>query len=57
MFKAGDEIKIIQMVGEPEYTNRTGVIKMIDGLGQLHGTWGGLAVQPQQDKIEILKRA
>jgi hypothetical protein len=25
-------------------------------MGQLHGTWGGLAVIPSIDKIELIKK-
>ena len=38
--KVGDEIKIIKMEGEPNYTGRQGIIEYIDGAGQLHGNWG-----------------
>lgn len=52
--KVGDKIKIIKMKGEPEYEGLTGEILLIDHMGQLHGTWGGLAVLPDIDKYEIL---
>lgn len=54
-YKPGDKIRIIEMQGEPDYNDRIGTIKKIDDMGQLHGTWGGLAVQPENDKIEPLK--
>ena len=38
--KIGDTIKIIHMEGEPQYTNREGVVTHIDDAGQIHGTWG-----------------
>ena len=38
MYKIGDNIKIIWMAGEPEYTGRVGTIDHIDDIGQLHGT-------------------
>lgn len=53
-YKVGDTIKIIEMKGEPNYTGRTGIIKFIDSMGQLHGTWGGLAIVPEEDKIEVI---
>ena len=55
MAKVGDRIKIIQMKGEPQYSGKIGTIEHIDDKGQLHGSWGGLAVQPENDLIEILK--
>ncbi len=51
-YKVGDKIRIIEMKDEPQYSGREGVIKFIDSLGQLHGTWGGLAVILRTDKIE-----
>ena len=36
------------------YNGKEGVITHIDGIGQLHGTWGGLAVIPEKDEIQIL---
>ena len=52
--KVGDKIKIVEMVGEPQYTGKVGVIESIDSIGQLHGTWGGCAIQPDKDAIELL---
>ena len=57
MVKIGDEIRIMFMSGEPQYDGRTGVVEFIDDMGQLHGTWGGLAVIPEEDKFVIIKRA
>ena len=51
-FNVGDKIRIIEMVGEPHYNGKVGVIESIDDMGQLHGTWGGLAVHADEDKIE-----
>jgi hypothetical protein len=55
MAKVGQKIKIIDMEGEPHYSGREGVIKHIDDMGQLHGTWGGLAVVPETDSYEVIK--
>lgn len=52
MYKVGDTIKIVNMSGEPRYSGRTGVITKIDDMGQLHGTWGGLAVNLSEDEVE-----
>ena len=51
----GKLLVIIQMKGEPNYWGRIGRIKHVDGAGQLHGTWGSLAVVPGVDKYFILK--
>lgn len=55
MILIGKKVKIIEMKGEPEYSGRVGTILYKDSLGQLHGTWGGLAIQPENDKFEILE--
>ena len=54
MFKIGDKIRIISMKGEDQYNGREGIIEYIDGLDQLHGTWGGLAIIPEEDLIEVI---
>jgi hypothetical protein len=53
-FKVGNTVKIISMAGEPEYTGKVGKITKIDDAGQLHGTWGGLALIPGDDKFELV---
>ena len=53
----GDKIKIIKMEGEPQYTNREGVVTHIDDVGQIHGTWGGCAIITKVDTYIIVKRA
>ena len=55
MVKVGDTIRIIDMMGEPHYRGRVGVVTSIDAIGQLHGTWGGLAVVPSDDSFEVLE--
>ena len=52
--KIGDKIRIINMEGEPQYTGKTGIVKHIDSIGQIHGTWGGCALQPENDEYEII---
>ncbi len=54
MFKIGDKIRIIVMKGEDHFNGREGVIEYIDGLDQLHGTWGDLAIIPEEDLIEVI---
>ena len=60
--KIGDTIRIIRMNDDGGkdlqarmYNGRSGVVEHIDSMGQLHGTWGGLAVIPGVDEIETLK--
>ena len=57
-YKVGDRIRIVRMDdknGEDWqarlYNGREGEITYIGG-GQMHGTWGGLAVIPELDEIE-----
>lgn len=59
--KIGDTIRIVRLNDDggkdfqaKMYNGRSGVVKYIDSLGQLHGTWGGLAVIPGVDEFEIL---
>jgi len=54
-FKVGDKIHIVAMDGEPQYTGREGTIKSIDDIGQLHGDWGGLAIDPKIDTVRLIK--
>lgn len=50
--KIGDRIQIIHLSGEDDrYDGKEGTITHIDDIGQLHGTWGGLAVIPNEDKF------
>ena len=51
----GDFIEIIELKDEEGYEHRTGWVTHIDALGQLHGTWGGLAIIPSEDKFKIYK--
>lgn len=36
-------------------TDRPGIVEHIDSIGQLHGTWGGLAIIPEVDEFEIVQ--
>ena len=58
--KIGDTIRIIRINDDGGkdlqarmYNGRSGVVEHIDSIGQLHGTWGGLAVIPGVDEIEV----
>lgn len=59
--KIGDTIRIIRMDDDGGkdlqarmYNGRSGVVQHIDSIGQLHGSWGGLAVVPGVDEYNIL---
>ena len=59
--KIGDTIQIIRMNDDGGkdlqarmYNGRSGVVQHIDSIGQLHGSWGGLAVVPGVDEYNIL---
>ena len=56
MVKVGDKIKIINMDGEPQYTGKEGIVTLIDGIGQIHGTWGGCALVPNIDSFIVIKK-
>ena len=57
MARIGDTIRINHLEGEDNrYDGKEGIITSIDDRGQLHGTWGGLAVIPQEDDFTIIKR-
>lgn len=52
MIKVGDKIRIIEMVDEPQYHGKVGIVEHIDSIGQLHGSWGGCALIPGIDNYE-----
>ena len=53
--KVGDKIRIIHLKGEYNcYDGKMGIVMSIDSLGQLHGTWGGLAIIPEVDEFELI---
>lgn len=54
MYKVGQTIKIVKMQDDlsgDHYNGKSGVIEYIDSIGQLHGTWGGLAIIPEIDIV------
>ena len=60
--KIGDIIRIIRMedaggrdTQAAGYAGRSGTVEFIDSIGQLHGTWGGLAIIPEVDDFEIVE--
>jgi len=53
--KNGQWLKILYMVGEPKYTGKIGRVESTDDKGQIHGTWGGCALQPMSgDRYALL---
>ena len=50
--KVGDAGHIFEMDGEPDYADREGNVEAIDAAGQLHGTWGGCAIDPRIDSFK-----
>lgn len=61
MIEVGDRIRIIRMDDKngqdrhaAGYNGCEGVVEHIDSIGQLHGSWGGLAVNPEVDEFEKL---
>ena len=54
-FKPGMKVRIIHLDGEDNrYDGKEGVIEYIDAIGQLHGSWGGLAIIPDVDEFELV---
>ena len=52
----GTRIRILSLNDpyDKTYPGREGTVEYIDDRNQLHGTWGGLAIIPEEDKIEII---
>lgn len=58
-YHIGDRIRIddLKDIRSGDYNGRTGTIEHIDSIGQLHGTWGGLALIPGIDGITVIKNS
>ena len=55
-YEVGMKIFIIHIVDDAEdYFGRVGFITHIDDIGQLHGTWGGLALVPDLDNFIVVE--
>ena len=58
--KVGDTIRILWVDDRgydtviDSYIGREGIVQFIDSIGQLHGTWGGLAIIPGADKFKVI---
>lgn len=57
-FKIGQMIHINHLFDEKDsrYDGKEGKIKSIDSIGQLHGTWGSLAVIPEVDDFYTMEK-
>ena len=51
----GKKIRIIYMPDEEHYNGRVGIVRSVDSMGQLHGSWGGLAIQTENDMFEVIE--
>lgn len=56
LVKPGTHIRIVSLDDpyDSTYPGKTGFVEHIDDMGQMHGTWGGLAIIPEEDTIEII---
>lgn len=55
-YEVGMKVFIIHIVDDiQDYYGRVGVITHIDDIGQLHGTWGGIALIQAIDDFIILE--
>lgn len=54
--EVGDTIVVINMLGEPNYSGKTGTIDHIDSMGQIHCKEFDLAVIPEEDIFKIIKK-
>ncbi len=50
--RVGDTVLIARMKGEAGYAGRSGRVTHIDDYGQIHGTWGGLALT-EDDEFHV----
>ena len=51
----GKKVRINHLAGEDKrYDGREGIVERIDDMGDLHGTWGGLAIIPDEDDFSVI---
>lgn len=51
----GKKVKINHLEGEDgRYDGKVGTVCYVDSMGNLHGTWGGLAIIVDCDNFEVL---
>jgi hypothetical protein len=49
----GYAVNIYNMADEPDFKYLSGQISSIDDIGQVHGSWGSLAIIPEVDNFEV----
>ena len=64
--KVGDKIRITHVSAKTTMApdgidhqakameGKEGTVEYIDSMGQIFGTWGGLAILPEEDRFEVL---
>ena len=55
MIKVGDKSRIIHMDGKPKFGAKTGVVEVIDDIGQIRGSGGVCALIPGVDEHEVVE--
>ena len=52
----GTKLRILKLDDpyDKTYPGREGTVQFIDDEGQIHGSWGGLALIPWEDSFEII---
>ena len=51
----GKKVRIIHLSGEDNrYDGKEGIVERIDDMGDLHGTWGFLAIIPEEDAWRVI---
>ena len=50
----GKKIRIKEMKGEEQYTDKEGIVEYVDDLPSLHGTWGGCSILLGIDKYMVI---
>lgn len=56
-YKVGDKVMILYSE-ERDLIGKVGTITLVDDMGQIHGTWSGVAISEEYgDKFEIIERS
>ena len=43
------------MDGEPQYSGKEGIVRLIDDMGQIHLEGYGLSIIPEVDEFEVIQ--